>query len=234
MKRRVAVVTGGNRGLGLGTVKKLVSLDYTVVLAARDKISGHAAALEISSDPNRIVFLPLDVSDAGSIQSFAKTVLAQFTAVDVLINNAGIFVDQEVSEDPAKLSDSVLKSVQTNTIGPLLLSLAFLPAMRAQNYGRIVNVSSGMGQLSDMNTGNFPYRISKTALNAVTKICSQENLGKNILVNSVCPGWVRTDMGGPQATRTIDEGIAGIIWAATLPDDGPTGSFFRDGKRLDW
>lgn len=224
MKRRVAVVTGANRGLGLGLgmAKELAKRDYQVIIAARNVTDGQAKAKEIGAE-----FMPLDVSKEESITAFSQQVLSRFGHVDVLVNNAGILLE-------GRDAKSVRDSFTTNTLGPMLLTQAFLPQMLAQNFGRVVNVSSGMGQLSEMNSGYIPYRLSKAALNALTKIYSEEAKGKNVLVNSVCPGWVKTDMGGPGANRELAEGVAGILWAAVLPDGGPTGGFFRDGKPLDW
>jgi NAD(P)-dependent dehydrogenase (short-subunit alcohol dehydrogenase family) len=125
-------------------------------------------------------------------------------------------------------------ALETNTFGAFELCRLAVSLMEKNRYGRIVNVSSGMGQLSEMDTGYAAYRLSKTALNAVTAIVAAETKGKNILVNSVCPGWVKTDMGGASAHREIPQGGRSIVWAALLPDDGPTGGFFRDGEPLSW
>jgi NAD(P)-dependent dehydrogenase (short-subunit alcohol dehydrogenase family) len=160
--------------------------------------------------------------------------------LDILVNNAGVFLDIHGNEDAGGASvfnaslETLTATLKTNLYGPLLLAQELTPLMKQQHYGRIVNISSGMGQLSEMEGKSPAYRISKTALNALTRILAAETQGYNILVNSICPGWVRTDMGGPQAERTVEQGVSGIIWAATLPNDGPTGGFFRDGQPIPW
>lgn len=236
MKRRIAVVTGANRGLGLGTAKELAASGYHVIMAARNEAQLHQEAAELKQKGFSAEAQRLDTSNPGSIQEFSQQVLKDHGSIDVLVNNAGVFLDEgEGTTSALKTPLSKIEAtLRTNTFGPTLLIQAFLPSMLAQNYGRVVNVSSGMGQLSEMNGGYLSYRMSKTALNAVTRIFAEEAKGKNVFVNSVCPGWVRTDMGGANAQRSIPEGIAGIVWAATLPDGGPTGGFFRDGKPLDW
>jgi len=156
------------------------------------------------------------------------------------VNYAGILLDPRddakggTSSSQNSPAEMVEATFRTNTLGPYQTIQLAVPLMKRAGFGRIVNVSSGMGQLSEMAGGYAAYRISKTALNAVTKIFAEENMGTNVLVNSVCPGWVRTDMGGPGAQRTVEQGAETIVWAATLPDDGPTGGFFRDKKRIDW
>ncbi len=161
--------------------------------------------------------------------------LAELGPVDVLVNNAGVIAESgESSRDALSVSADLLRTAfESNTLGAYRTIQALAPGMRERSYGRIVNVSSGMGQLSDMNGGHPAYRLSKTALNALTRIFAQE-LGPSVLVNSVCPGWVKTDMGGPGATLEIEEGVQTIVWAATLPDDGPTGGFFRNKQPIPW
>ena len=160
--------------------------------------------------------------------------------VDILVNNAGVFPDRQGVENGGKTSvlyasaDTLRTAMETNVYGALRLAQELVPLMKQQRYGRIVNVSSGMGQLSDMEGHSPGYRISKTALNALTRILAAETKEDNILVNCICPGWVRTEMGGPDAERSPEQGADTIVWAATLPDDGPTGGFFRDCKPIPW
>ena len=179
-------------------------------------------------------FHPLDVTNASSIDALAAFLREKFEGVDILVNNAGVLLDPRGS----RLLDSKIEiyrdTFETNVLGPLQLTQALLPLMKKRSYGRIVNVSSGQGQLSEMSSGTPAYRISKTALNALTRIVAAETRATNILVNSMCPGWVRTDMGGPNASRTVEEGADTAVWLATLPDGGPTGGFFRDRKPIPW
>ena len=159
-----------------------------------------------------------------------------FGRLDVLINNAGIFPDPTPGKGQDSVFDARLETVrrglETNTVAPLRLCQILIPLM--QGKGRVVNVSSGMGQLSEMNGCCPGYRLSKTALNAVTRIFAEEMRQTGVKVNSVCPGWVRTDMGGPGANLSVEEGTAGILWAATLPEDGPSGGFFRNCEPIPW
>jgi NAD(P)-dependent dehydrogenase (short-subunit alcohol dehydrogenase family) len=153
---------------------------------------------------------------------------------DVLVNNAGVMLDGG-GRRIADLSLDVLQAtLEVNLYGALRVTQALLPMMRRHRYGRIVNLSSGLGQLADMGSGTPAYRISKTALNAFTRILAAELEGTNIKVNSLCPGWVRTDLGGPNAPRSVEEGADTAVWLATLPDKGPSGGFFRDRKRIAW
>lgn len=234
--KRVAVITGANRGLGRATAEALAKQKVEVILAGRKVAELEKIVAAFRVEGLKAHAFELDASKPELALQFAEKIQQDF-AVDILVNNAGVFLDGRDGALDTALSvqlSTVEETLNVNTKTPLQLCKAFLPGMMERNFGRIVNVSSGMGQLSEMNGGYPAYRISKTALNAVTKIMAAEAAGKNVLVNSVCPGWVRTDMGGAQAERTIDKGIAGIVWAATLPDGSPTGGFFRDGKAIDW
>lgn len=151
--------------------------------------------------------------------------------LDVLVHNAGIYPGGRASTIDLEV---VRQALDVNAIGPWRMSMAVLPLMRRHRYGRIVNVSSEAGSLASMGGDTPAYNVSKAALNAITRVLAADLRGTGILVNAVCPGWVRTDMGGPDAPRSPEEAAAGIVWAATLPADGPTGQFFRDGKPLPW
>lgn len=232
----VAVVTGANRGLGLETCRQLAGRGYRVVLAARREAEGRAAAEGLAAQGLDVRFHPLDVTDPASVRRLRDDLKADFGRIDCLVNNAGIFPDRDPDGEGSSIFDTDLDTVrrglETNTLGPLQLCQALIPLMDGR--GRVVNVSSGMGQLSEMNGCCPGYRLSKTALNAVTRILADELQATGIKVNSVCPGWVKTDMGGPGAELPVEEGAQGIVWAATLPDDGPSGGFFRHGEPIPW
>ena len=236
----VAVVTGANRGLGLETARQLAMRDIRVILTSRSAGKGEIALEKLADEGLDVAFHPLDVTSESSVADLGGFIHSRYGRVDILVNNAGVYLDSHGAEEIGGASvfatslETLTATLKTNLYGPLLLAQELTPLMKQQHYGRIVNISSGMGQLSEMEGKSPAYRISKTALNALTRILAAETRGYNILVNSVCPGWVRTDMGGPQAERTVEQGVAGIVWAATLPDDGPTGGFFRDGQPIPW
>jgi len=236
--KRIAVVTGANRGIGFEICRQLAQKeDLHVVLTSRTKEKGKAACEQLKKQGLDVSYYELDVTDFNEVMRFRDWLKKEQSRLDILVNNAGILIDaqnpQGSSVFSAELSD-VRKTIETNTLGPLFLSQTLIPLMRRNTYGRIVNLSSGMGQLSDMNGGYTGYRLSKVSLNAVTRILADELKGSNILVNSMCPGWVKTEMGGSGATRPVEEGADTAIWLATLPDDGPSGAFFRDRTQIPW
>ena len=232
MSKQIAVVTGANRGLGFATARALAEDDYHVILTARSSEKAETAAQKLADDGVEVQPRVLDVSSDDSVDAFFAWLSEEHGRIDVLVNNAGSTFGGHAStlDVPAR---TVLEAVDTNTLGAFRMLQHTLPMMNAQGYGRVVDVSTGMAGLTEMNGGSPAYRISKTALNAVTRIFHAE-AEQNVKINSVCPGWVRTDMGGPRATRSVEEGIAGIVWAATLDDDGPSGGFFRDGDPIPW
>jgi NAD(P)-dependent dehydrogenase (short-subunit alcohol dehydrogenase family) len=234
MKSRIAVVTGANRGIGLEVCRQLAKLGLVVVLTSRDKDKGLKAVADLQKKELPVRFHPLDVTSASSVRELAAFLEKEFGRCDVLVNNAGIFPDESGSGIFTTDIQTVRTAMETNVYGPILLCQALVPLMKKNKYGRIVNFSSGMGQLSEMNGGSPAYRISKTAINAVTRIVHAEIEGGNILVNSLCPGWVKTAMGGAGATRSVEQGADTAVWLATLPDDGPSGKFFRDRKEMSW
>lgn len=231
--KRVAVVTGANRGIGFETCRQLANKEIRVILTSRDEAKGKAAVEKLQAEGLDVNYHPLDVTDSDSVQRLAQFIKDEYGKLDILVNNAGVLIDASDSLLNTKL-DTLHETMDTNLSGPLLLCQALIPLMQQRNYGRVVNVSSGAGQLSDMSSGYPSYRISKTALNALTRILGNELKGTNILVNALCPGWVKTDMGGANASKTLEEGADTVVWLATLPDDGSTGGFFRDRQPIPW
>jgi NAD(P)-dependent dehydrogenase (short-subunit alcohol dehydrogenase family) len=232
---RIAVVTGANRGIGLEICRQLGRRgEIRVFLTARDGTKGNAAAQKLRDEGLDVEFHPLDVTSEQSVKTFAGWLEATCKRCDVLVNNAGVMADPRGSRVLDSRPAIYRETLETNLLGPLMLIQALAPLMRKGGYGRIVNVSSGQGQLSDMAAGTPAYRVSKTALNALTRTCAAELRGSGILVNSLCPGWVKTDMGGPSAPRSLAQGADTAVWLATLPDGGPNGGFFRDRKPIPW
>ena len=233
MIEKIALVTGANRGIGLEICKQLARHNITVILSSRDSAKGETAKQGIEKEGLKVVYHPLDVTDENSIKQIETFIHEQYGRLDILVNNAGIFPGSMESALSSSV-DTLRQAMETNLYGPFRLCQTFIPLMQKNNYGRIVNLSSGMGQLSDMNGCCPGYRTSKTALNALTRMLADEIKGSNILINSMCPGWVLTDMGGPNATRKVEEGADTAIWLATLADDGPSGGFFRDRQLISW
>jgi len=229
--RPVAVVTGANRGIGREVVRALTASGYLVVLGSRDAARGEAAAAELGGAPAGVVACALDVADEASVRAAAAWVGDSLGRCDALVNNAAIDYDTDARATTADLA-RVHRAMETNLFGAWRTTLAFLPLLRQSPHPRIVNVSSGSGSLADMGAGTPAYSVSKAALNALTRILAAELRSDRILVNAICPGWTDTDMG--QGGRPVSEGAAGIVWAAELPDDGPSGGFFRDGRPLAW
>ena len=238
---RVALDSGASRGLGREAARQLAERGFELVIAARNQERLREAADDIARSTGVVpLALAADVTDADAVARLRDAVEERFGRADVLVNNAGVLLGPRDFAQPAAASvlradpDEVAATLTVNAIGPLRMIQAFAPLMRRQRWGRIVNVSSEMGQLAAMGGGWPGYRLSKAALNALTRIVAAELQGSGIKVNSVCPGWCRTDMGGEGGTRSAAEGAASIVWAALLPDDGPSGGFFRDGKAMDW
>ena len=235
--KKVALITGANKGLGFATAKELIQKDYQLVVVGRDPQRIEKAKEDLSSSGGTVECFAADVQNGLDIEDLFSFVSSKFERLDVLINNAGVFLEnREIKNSALDVpADLVEETFLINTIGPYRTIQQFVPMMKNQKYGRIVNVSSGMGQLSDMGPGFPAYRVSKSALNAITRIVHAElDPELNVKINSVCPGWVRTDMGGSDASRSLEEGSSGIVWAATLEDAGPSGGFFRDGQPIDW
>jgi NAD(P)-dependent dehydrogenase (short-subunit alcohol dehydrogenase family) len=227
----VALVTGANRGIGKEVARQLAELTYEILLGGRDEAKATAAAQELSESTGGAVrAVTLDVADPASIEAVAEQVADEQGRLDVLVNNAGVGTDFGVS-GTAPDFDAVQRALDTNFFGAYRLTVALLGPLRQSGHPRIVNVSSGMGGVAEMGGWSPGYRVSKAAMNAMTRILATELKDEGILVNSACPGFVKTDMGGPMgATKSVEDGAKGIVWLATLPDDGPTGGFFRDGR----
>jgi NAD(P)-dependent dehydrogenase (short-subunit alcohol dehydrogenase family) len=225
----VALVTGATRGIGREVARQLAERGYRVIVSARDLGKAEAFATEIGGGA---IALELDVGDPASIAAAVTVVSADPGRLDVLVNNAGVGLDWGV---PATEPDFgvIAETAETNLFGAYRLAVGLLPLLRASDHPRIVNVSSGMGGITEMGGWSPGYRLSKAGLNVVTRMLAVELADDGFLVNSACPGFVKTDMGTPLgAWKSVEDGAAGIVWLATLPDDGPTGGFFRDGEPL--
>ena len=229
---KIALVTGANRGIGFEIVKGLAEKDIHVYLSARNYTAAENAWKELGS-PENVEPIQLDVTDMESIHHAFSEIIKKHQRIDVLINNAGVFIDDDITASSLDL-DSIRKTLEVNTFGALRLCQAVLPGMKEQGYGRIVNISSVMGSLSEA-TGSYglAYRMSKAALNMVTRTLASE-AGAAVKINSMCPGWCHTDMGGKDAPKTPHEGADTAIWLATLPEDGPTSGFFREREAVPW
>jgi len=230
-QERVAIVTGANRGIGLEVTRQLADLGYTVVLGSRDLGKGEAAAKKLKVG-DRVMARRLDVTEQSTIDRLRDETATTFGSLHVLVNNAAIHYDTWENAVDADLR-TVQEALDTNLFGAWRMCQAFIPLLRKSKRGRIVNVSSEAGSLASMGAGAPAYAVSKVALNALTRMLAAELRRDRILINSVCPGWVATDMGGPGG-RPVREGAASIVWAVELPDGGPTGGFFRDGRPVPW
>lgn len=230
--QRIALVTGANRGIGFAVVAQLAQKGMTVILGSRDLDKGKAAAAKLVAEGLSVLPRQLNVTDPESIAQLAAQIEQEFGRLDVLVNNAGILYDTWQQASTANL-ETVQEAIATNTLGPWRMTQAFVPLLRRSQQSRIVNVSSGAGSLTSMGGGTPAYSVSKAALNALTRVLAAELQEAGILVNAVCPGWVATEMGGVGG-RPVEAGAASILWAVMLPEDGPTGGFFRDGQPLDW
>ena len=227
---QIAVITGAAQGLGLETARQLAGLGTRVILTGRDDTALSGAAAEIGKDAEWHL---LDVSNEASVAGFFTWLQDTHGRIDILVNNAGRIYGAHGATMATTDAATLAAAIDNNALGAYRMMRGAMPLMSAHGVGRIVNVSSGMGALGEMGAGAVPYRVSKTALNALTILAAHE-APPGVKVNAVCPGWVRTEMGGASAIRDVQQGASGIVWAATLPDDGPTGGFFRDGAAIGW
>ncbi|MFQ6386498.1 SDR family oxidoreductase [Priestia aryabhattai] len=230
---KVALVTGGNRGFGYELVRQLAMDGFKVILTSRNSESGHKAVQKLKDSHLDVSFLTMDINNQTSIRQAAATVNEQYGRLDVLINNAGIYLDKNqtlVNMDPSVLE----KTLTTNFFGAYHVIRSFMPLMEQQAYGRIINVSSEYGAMSEMSSpGVGAYKLSKFILNGLTQLMAAES-NNDIKINAVDPGWVSSDMGGPSAPRTPEQAARSILWLATIGPEGPSGGFFKDGKQIDW
>ena len=231
-KDTIVLVTGANRGIGFEIARQLADRGATVILTARKPDAGKAALEKLGAVKSKVEFQPLDVTKSASIVALHQFLEKTYGRLDVLLNNAGIISEDDGSILEVKL-ENVRETLETNTLGPLKLAQELVTLLKKRGKGRIVNMSSGMGQLSSMEGGYAGYRISKAALNAVTGILSAELRG-SVAVNSMCPGWVRTDMGGANAERDVSEGADTAVWLALDAPQDLTGKFIRDHKVIPW
>lgn len=226
MTQRIILITGANRGIGYAVTKGLLQKGITVIATSRTPEKGQQAVEELSAF-GEVVYQQLDVNDRESIHRAAEVVRERYGRLDSLINNAAINYDTWHNVENADL-DEVRQTLATNTLAPWQMTQIFLPLLRQSSAARIVNVSSGAGDWNSQDGTTPGYSLSKLALNGLTVQFARQLQKDRILVNAVCPGWVRTDMGGSNATRSPEQGAETIIWAALLPDGSPSGKFFRD------
>ncbi|MFP3910157.1 MAG: SDR family oxidoreductase [Archaeoglobaceae archaeon] len=235
MDKRIAVVTGANKGIGLEIVKQLAEKGITAVLTSRDEIKGKKASEDLKKHGLDVLYHQLDVTDDLSIKRLADYVEHELGKLDILVNNAGINIDENKNTLNVDMG-TVRKTMETNFYGPFRVSQALLPLLLKSDDARIINISSGLGALSSPISEHHPfpvYSISKTALNALTVNMASDLRNTNVKVNSACPGWVRTDMGGPHAHKSPQEGADTAVWLATTPNI-PSGKFFRERKEIEW
>ncbi len=231
--KKVAIVTGANRGIGLETCRQLNQLGIITILTSRDDTKGKSAVASLSKDSGDLLYHQLDVEDSDSVTRLRDFVVENFIHCDILVNNAGVFLDRGVNifDLPEK---TLQETLEVNFFGALKMCQEFLPIMRSSGYGRIVNVSSSMGSISSMGGGSAAYKLSKLLMNGMTRIMADEISDQDIKINTMAPGWVRSDMGGTSAPRSLAQGADTILWLATLPEDGPSGGFFEDRAPANW
>lgn len=232
--KKIAIVTGANRGIGREIARQLMKEDVFVVLCARDLPKGERALEEIRGRRTNAVAYQLDVNDTKSVRRLVEKVEKEHGAPAILVNNAGVYPESTEAKVVDTPTSTWRETFETNVFGAVRMCREVVPMMRRLRAGRIVNISSGLGQMHHMGEGSPAYRVSKAALNALTRTLAAEVADAGILVNAMSPGWVKTDMGGEEAPRTVEEGADTAVWLCTLPSNGPTGQFFRDRKPIPW
>ena len=230
---RVALVSGANRGIGFEVARQLAQKGLRVVLSARQIDAADEAAKRLRAQGLETLPMTLDITSGTSIDELSRELHRLHLSVDVLVNNAAVLLGEHDGVLELSLND-LRATFETNVIGATALAQAFVPGMVERGFGRVVNVSSTAGQLSSMSDYAPGYSLSKAALNALTRQLAAATRNTGVLVNSACPGWVRTDMGGPSAPLSVEQGADTIVWLATLPDTGPTGGFFRERRQIEW
>ena len=232
---KIAVVTGSNKGIGLELVRQLAKAGVRTVLTARSEARGKEAQQTLKGEGLDVDFIRLDVADEHSIRAFAQALEEKYAKVDILVNNAGIMSDEDSEFNITNIPLEAVRNVlETNTIGPLMLTQTLVPLLKKSGQARVVNVSSGLGQLSEMEASYPAYSVSKTALNAVTKQFASALKSDGVTVNTICPGWVRTDMGGDNAERSTEQSVKGILPLLLDASEKRTGHFMRDAQDIDW
>jgi NAD(P)-dependent dehydrogenase (short-subunit alcohol dehydrogenase family) len=230
MAQRTALVTGGNRGIGFATCRALAQQGLRVVLAARHESEGRRAEAELRRDGLEVDYYPMDVAEPAWIDKMRRMMKIDGVAIDVLVNNAGVYTPGDAASVD---EDDLEEAWAVNVRGPWLLTQVLLPGMRERGYGRIVNISSGSGSFAEgLDPEHAAYAATKAALNAFTVCLAKTLVNEDIKVNAMCPGWVRTRMGGSAAPRTPEEAADTAVWLATLPEHGPSGGFFRDRQMI--
>jgi NAD(P)-dependent dehydrogenase (short-subunit alcohol dehydrogenase family) len=232
--RRIAIVTGGNRGIGHEIARQLIRNDILVVIGCRDAAKCEQAVTALKREGANVSGFALDVVDTHSVRRFVEHVAKNHGAPSILVNNAGVYPESTHAKVVDTPTSIWRETIETNLFGAVRLCRDVVPLMTKLRYGRIVNISSGLGQMQTMGEGSPAYRVSKAALNALTRTLAAEVAGAGILVNSMSPGWVRTDMGGEEAPRSVEEGADTAVWLCLLPSNGPSGQFFRDRKPIPW
>lgn len=233
LEKRTILITGSTKGIGLETARQLAVKGHSVIISGRNSDAIHKAEKKLNNLKLNIHSVLLDIEKNENHQEIISEIIRKTGRIDVLINNGGILMDENDSSETIAM-EKIQKTMQINTFGAISLMQTVLPYMKKQNFGRIINVSSGMGAFSEMGNGYLAYRLSKTALNSATKIMSFEAANYDIAISAVCPGWVKTDMGGKSAPRPVEKGAETIVWLAESETAESNGKFFRDKKQINW